>query len=597
MPGPRPLIQCESPKLDWSREKTPAAFDFNDIYFSVDGGIEESRTVFLGGCGLPKAWKNTPHYTIAELGFGTGVNFLTCCKMWSERKQAQSQTPNRLDYVSIEKYPFSKDQLKRALSHFPDLQPYSDRLIDIWPGPVRGIHRIELTNTLTLTLIHDDVLPALSSIDHTMDAWFLDGFSPERNPDMWSQTVMDAVALRSKKGTRIASFTVAGSVRSALSEAGFTVFKKEGFGRKRNRLEAIFEQAPKTETLKRPPKNPLIIGGGIAGAAVCRAFLRIDIRPTLIEKSDTLKTAASGNAAAIIKPRLDLQDRPESRFFLASFLYAQQAYRESGHVLQKGIMHLAKDKKEKRRFEKIVSQAPLGYNHLRLTDEGLSLPSALIIDPKSTLEHWTRDAKKLTANVTRIEKCGSTYTVFNSSGDILASGDAIILCAGADIPYFEIKGLEDLRFSRGQLSWARVESPLNVPITYGGYAIPLGENTLIGATHARLNAQDPFIVTKEDDQNNLEAFTNATGKTAKLGQGISRASIRVTTPNTLPRVDEIDENYWVMTGLGSRGFVFAPLLGAHIVSQTLGSVSPLSTHQEKIFKIKKDPIKAVGSTP
>lgn len=597
MPAPRPLTQCETPKLDWSREKTPAALDFNDIYFSIDGGIEESRTVFLGGCGLPKAWENVPHYTIAELGFGTGVNFLTCCMMWAERKQSQGPIPDRLEYVSIEKYPFSKDQLKRALSHFPDLQPYSDRLIDIWPGPVRGIHRLELTNTLTLTLIHDDILPALSGLDDTMDAWFLDGFSPEKNPDMWSQMVMDAVALRSKKGTRIASFTVAGSVRSALSEAGFTVFKKEGFGRKRNRLEAIFEPEPKTKTLKRLPKNPLIIGGGIAGASVCRAFLNAGIRPTLIEKSDSLKTAASGNAAAIIKPRLDLQDRPESRFFLASFLYARKTYRESGHVLQKSVMHLAKDKKEKTRFEKIVSQAPLGDNHLRLTDKGLSLPSALIIDPKSTIEKWTQDADKITAHVTRIEKSGSTYTVFNNSGDILASGDAIILCVGADIPYFKIKDLEDLRFSRGQLSWARVEPPLNVPITYGGYAIPFEENTLIGATHARLSAQDPFIVTKEDDQNNLKAFTQATGKTAKLGHEMSRASIRVTTPNTLPRLDEIDENYWVLTGLGSRGFVFAPLLGAHIVSQIIGSVSPLSNSQKDIFKIKKDRMKATGNTP
>ena len=335
MPAPIPLTQCEAPQLDWSRPGTPAATDFGDIYFSVDGGLEEAETVFLKACGLPAAWQNRRRFVIGELGFGSGLNFLAAWRMWDSTK------PNagRLHFISIEKYPFDAQQLKRALSAWPELETYSSQLIENWPSRVKGFHRLHFGD-VTLTLIHDDISNALDELDAKIDAWFLDGFSPAKNPDMWSAEIMQKLAKLSAAGASLGTFTVAGHVRQGLTEAGFQVEKNEGFGRKRHRLEARFpgetQDVPAIET-------PTIIGAGIAGASLVRAFARRGIIPNVIH--DPIHKAASHNAAALIKPRLDLQDRPESRFFLASYLYALRVYKD--HFLTEGVI-------------------PVSYTHLTL---------------------------------------------------------------------------------------------------------------------------------------------------------------------------------------------------------------------------------------
>ena len=156
MPPPVPLTQCDPPRLDWSRPGTPAASDFGDIYFSTDGGLEETETVFLAGCGLPHGWQNKERFVIGELGFGSGLNFLATWRLWDKTK-----TPNsRLHFVSIEKFPFDADQLTKALSAWPELKVYSDKLVLVWPGRVKGFHRLHFGD-VTLTLIHDDISPCL----------------------------------------------------------------------------------------------------------------------------------------------------------------------------------------------------------------------------------------------------------------------------------------------------------------------------------------------------------------------------------------------------------------------------------------------------
>lgn len=587
---PQPLTQCDPPALDWSRPETPAAADFGDIYFSVDGGLRESQNVFLAACDLPNAWLSSQIYTIGELGFGTGLNFLATWQLWEK-----TSGPGHLHFVSVEKYPFSTAQLTKALQHFPQISDLTTRLIDLWPGRVKGLHRLELAPNVTLTLVHDDIEAALSSLSATVDAWYLDGFSPSKNPDMWSPKIIKTIAQHSRDGTRLASFTVAGSVRQALTDAGFEVSKKKGFGRKRHRLEAVFvtdneRGASEADKPANRPLSPIIIGGGIAGASVCRAFLRHGIHPLIIEASKTLDRAASGNAAALIKPRFDLQDRPESRFFLSSYLFATQLYEASGGVIGQGVVHLSATEKEQKRAVKLCNQAALDDRHLRLTPEGLDLMGSQVIAPRDVLETWKAGCEVLTATVGKILRRNEGYIIFDKDGREIAQGDAVILCAGTGIADFEIPGLEDLRYSRGQLTWASLTHPLNRAITYGGYGVPTpsGE-TLLGATHTRLDGTDPYALKADDDTENLMKFRDATGQEAQKSVKASRASIRVTTPGTLPRVKAIDPNFWVMTGLGSRGFVFAPLLGVHIVETLLGGVSPLSQDVRDRFSFGNTP--------
>ncbi len=547
MPSPKPLTLCEAPKLDWSRPGAPAAKDFDDIYFSVEGGLEECKTVFLAGCGLPQGWQDKPVYTIGELGFGTGLNFLTTWQMWDKTKQAA----DRLHFVSFEKYPFDAAQLKQALQAWPELKLYADQLISAWPGRVKGFHRLHFGN-VTLTLIHDDIEAGLDGLKASVNAWFLDGFSPAKNPGMWSAKNIKQLASKSSPGAKVATFTVAGSVRQALSEAGFLVEKKPGFGRKRERLEAFL---PGTMPDVRTIPAPTILGAGIGGASLALAFKRRGITPKIISRG--LEKAASGNPAAIIKPRLDLQDRPESRFYLSAFLYDQELYEAAGAVIHRGIRHTPKDDSELRRYQKLLNQAPLPHGHLGIDQGDLIYQSGLIVDPKIMRDYV-------------LSGCDILKRDIESLDEIVSDGPVILS------PGFGVKALLPdlgLRFSRGQLTWAKGSVP--EPLTYGGYAIPLAEDILVGTTHDRLGPESPFQLRPKDDEKNLSGYMTKTGQTLSQSKRPSRASVRVNTIDTIPRVLSLQDKIWLLTGLGSRGFVFAPLLAEAIVSEILGEPSPI----------------------
>lgn len=542
----RLLTRTPAPSLDFSRPGTPAADYFNDIYFSTDGGLAETRAVFLEGCGLPEAWMDREVFTIAELGFGSGLNFLATCQAWVE-----SGAKGRLHFISVEAFPFSKTDLNQALSAFPELQPWAEPLVRAWPGPVRGFHRRHF-GPITLTLIHDEVGPALAGLHASVDAWFLDGFSPSKNPEMWSEAVMTEVARLSAPDARLATFTVAGAVRRALEAVGFAVERKPGFGRKRHRLEARLNG---TARRPEPTKRPTIIGAGITGASIAHAFKRRGLTPRVIADPDHI--AASGNGAALIKPRLDLQDHPASRFFLSSFLYAREAYRDA--TRHEELSHRPKSDAEAERFKRLAAQDPLGPGHLSWTGEELDLHSAIVIDTEAARQTLLQG---ITIEERKIE-------------DLKDIDGPLILACG-----YGIRALMPdaaLRFSRGQLSWA--DGTLKAPVTYGGYAIPIRDKVLLGATHDRLeDGVDPFALRKDDDQRNL---AQAKDQGLDLGPDVTsfRASVRVTTADTLPRMGEISlphkKRAHILTGLGSRGFVFAPLLGEALVSDYLGEPSPL----------------------
>ena len=530
MPAPKPLTACDPPNLDWSRPEAPAAVDFGDIYFSVDGGLEETEAVYLAGCGLPARWAGRRNFVIGELGFGSGLNVLAVWRMWDRYKPEAGH----LHIISVEKFPFSREQLSRALSAWPELAEYAARLITLWPGRVKGAHVLHLTPNLTLTLIHDDVLEALSNLSANVDAWFLDGFSPAKNPGMWSAQVMSQIESLSAPGARIGTFTVAGMVREGLKDAGFAVEKKEGFGRKRHRLEAIFPGI-----VFEAPQNirPIILGAGIAGASLARSFLRRGVIPIIIDPDDG--TAASGNPAAIVKPRLDLQDRPESRFFLSSYLYALQAYHADGHVLSESVFHGAKTPEELTRFEKLASLASLPEDHICLAEgpfglKGLNFAKAVTLDPIKTCLKFANGAERIRGRAAVIDNVEDEIVVKGQNGTLLARGSHVFAALGAGIREFTPLSDLSLRYSRGQISTTKTD--ITQTVTYGGYAVPMKGVTLIGATHARLGADDPYITTGADDQENSDKFEAVTGMKPAIIAGSSRASIRVTQANTLPRV-------------------------------------------------------------
>ncbi len=548
MAAPRPLTLTPPAKLDWSRPETPVAMEFGDIYFSTDGGLDESRTVFLRGCGLPEGWANRSLYTVAELGFGSGLNFLTTWQSWAKTAKAHQ----RLHYVSIEKFPFDANQLTQALKAWPELQNFSQKLIAQWPGRVKGIHRLNF-GAVTLTLIHDDVIPALERADNLKaNAWFLDGFSPSSNPAMWSAEVMRSLAACCASGARLATFSVAGAVRSSLTKAGFSVRKMPGFGRKRHRLEAEYSGGKSAQIT--PIEKALIVGAGIAGRSLAKALSARQIAFDIIDNRS--HPSASGNPAALVKPRFDLQDRPESRFFLSAYLQALRTYPDAA-ILARGVKQLPTSEKEIDRFRKLIDQAPLGQSHLIWKDIALWIDSALVINPSKTSQDF--DVRR------------ETYRAAQNTSDY----SHLFLAAGYGIN--DIAPDLEFRFSRGQLSWAK---PIwDLPTAYGGYALNLDGAALIGATHDRLDERDPFELRPEDDQRNLSALADISGCKIEPVDLASRASVRVTSRDTLPILAKLDDSNsascWTLSGLGSRGFTFAPLLAEALIAHICDEIGPL----------------------
>jgi tRNA 5-methylaminomethyl-2-thiouridine biosynthesis bifunctional protein len=209
--------------------------EFDDVYFSTGDGLQEKRHVFLDNNYLTSRWNViTGTFTIIETGFGTGLNFFAAMQLWQQSNTKKAT----LHYISIEKYPLGADDIKQAMTQWPELEPYVDWLIENGYSP-KG-ESIKLINgKITLTLLLDDINNALPKITDKADAWFLDGFAPSKNPDMWSDNLYQHMRRLSSTGSTFATYTSAGAVRRGLIAHGFTAEKATGFGKKRDMLRGF----------------------------------------------------------------------------------------------------------------------------------------------------------------------------------------------------------------------------------------------------------------------------------------------------------------------------------------------------------------------
>ncbi len=214
--------------LDWKDGIIPVSRRFDDPYFSLSGGLAETRHVFLDGNALPARFR--PGFHIAELGFGTGLNMLASLIAWHA-----SGTAGPLRYTSFEAFPLNAPDIARALSAFPEAAEIADPFLDQWS---QGHHTISLPG-LDATIIHGDARDTLPLWPGRAGAWFLDGFSPAKNPELWSDTLMHQVAAHTAPGGTFATYTAAGHVRRSLGDAGFTVTRRSGYGLKRHMSSGV----------------------------------------------------------------------------------------------------------------------------------------------------------------------------------------------------------------------------------------------------------------------------------------------------------------------------------------------------------------------
>jgi len=290
----------------------------------------------------------------------------------------------------LARFPLDKEDAARALSNWPELAPYADKLLAKWPHRARGIRRIDWPEEgISLTLHIDDIARALPASRFNADAWFLDGFSPAKNTDMWDASLYPLIAERSNAGATIGTYTVAGHVRRGLSEAGFTVSKQPGHGRKRERLEAAFEgkapAVPDTYGLRAPPSLPqtaAILGAGIAGICAAIELATRNVAVTIFDPAEELASGASGNPLALVMPRLDAQDNTTARLLIDAYLHARQFYSGMPGAEFGEVRHMPRDDKDAARFAKVLADPPFALEDLEaIAGGGLLHKNAIILNP------------------------------------------------------------------------------------------------------------------------------------------------------------------------------------------------------------------------
>ncbi|HKU46592.1 MAG TPA: tRNA (5-methylaminomethyl-2-thiouridine)(34)-methyltransferase MnmD, partial [Burkholderiales bacterium] len=319
------------------QEGTPFSEAFGDIYHPAAGGPAQARHVFLEGNALPARWAARERFVILETGFGFGLNFLTTWQAWRGQ-------PGKLHYVAIERHPFSLQDLRTLHERYPEFQREAAELHSVWPPLVPGAHRLEFGNVV-LTLFFSDASVA-RDLRLRADAFYLDGFAPAKNPDMWSPQLMRSLSRLAAPGATAATWSVAAPVRHALEATGWEVEKRKGFGDKREMLLA-------RKTHGRDASGPsvrraTVVGAGLAGAAICERLLARGWEVELHERHDAPAQEASGNHAGTFHPIVTPDDSIFARITRAAFLYGLQKWKPLENLRWDpcGVLQLARNDKE-----------------------------------------------------------------------------------------------------------------------------------------------------------------------------------------------------------------------------------------------------------
>lgn len=226
------MADLERDELSWLDGDMPYSQRFGDHFYSRADGRAECGHVFMCGNGLPERWRQAGDFTIGELGFGTGLNFLETWRVWRDLRRPGAT----LDFVSFEAFPMEGDAIRRSLTHWTELAYFADVLLERWSGLSGVSQRWTMDDQTALTVVVGEAMDGVRGWEGLADAWYLDGFAPARNPDMWSEELMQAVADHTRPGGTFASYTAAGWVRRNLQAAGFEVEKRPGHAGKREMI-------------------------------------------------------------------------------------------------------------------------------------------------------------------------------------------------------------------------------------------------------------------------------------------------------------------------------------------------------------------------
>ena len=402
---------------------------------------------------------------------------------------------------------------------------------------------------------------------------------------------MAAVARLSAPGARVGTFTVAGAVRRGLQAAGFEVAKAQGFGRKRERLEARLPGA--APSVSSP--TVAVIGAGIAGAALARALADLGVHVTVLD-SEGPGAGASGNPAALVSAALDAGGGGRAAFYAQALARAHDLYVATpGAVLGEGLVQLERTERDGTRFDAVAASGVFDPARLVRIDAaaaskavGADLPAAglllrdgLTIDPEASIGHWLGAVTLIVGQAAKLERVDERWRISDVDSALLAEADVVCLAAGPAIG--RLWPALPLQPVRGQASWARVNRPAKA-LAWGGYATTFGDKMLFGATHDR--DREDVDIDQVDHARNLKSLAEVLPDIAARlhPDGLDgRAGVRAATPDRMPVAGALNpEGLYVLGGLGSRGFSTAPLLAEHVAALICGAPSPLPADAQRI---------------
>lgn len=567
-----PTAQMIAPDLLLEGEGRVSSASFGDVYFSRASGEEETKHVFLAANGLPQRFAQARHFTIGELGFGTGLNFLVAWKTF-----LQTPGSGHLHYISVEKFPLTREQ-------FAALHPEAEALLAHYPLRLPGWHRIQLERC-TLTLGFGDAETLLRDADATIDAWFLDGFAPAKNAAMWSDHLLAHVARLTVAGGTFATFTAAGFVKRSLQANGFTVEKQRGYAHKRDMLAGR-----KTDAGARPiptikeAGEVLVVGAGIAGATAAHAMAERGWRVTVLEAA-TVAGAASGNPAAVLFPQLTKFYTPATQWHLSGYALMLRnlkrwniAHHQPGllvmprqHDAATIIRNLQPDPAIARLVTAEEASAIAGT---RLASEAIFLPEGTWIEPgmlcRQLLQHPHIRLHEQHA-VESMTRAAGHWQVQTAQGAFRTAH--LVLCTAQHAT--EMVPDMPVGMSAGQVSeFARNGLGLRCIVSQHGYMIPTNDRLVAGATY---DHHDRSLAVTEANHATNRAHAMETLPEWVPGEIIAgRTSLRATTPDRLPYVGAVEPGLYVSIGHGSRGMISAPLAAEIIAAQITGEMVPLT---------------------
>lgn len=605
-------------QIDWDEQGQPLSRQFGDVYFALNDGLGETRHVFIDGNDLPARFAALPadgSLVIGETGFGTGTNFLCAWQLFDQLAPTTAQ----LHFVSVEKYPLTPADLSRALALWPELAPWSRQLLEQYVAIHQGFQRLVLDGgRVVLTLLIGDVQEQLPQLDARVDAWFLDGFAPAKNPQMWTDHLYTQLARLSAPGASLATFTSAGFVRRGLIAAGFAMQRMPGYGKKWEILTGLYQGQVSDENkpwYARPPhparREALVIGAGMTGCATAASLAARGWQVTLLERHDQIAQEASGNPQGVLYLKLSAHGTALSQLVLSGFGHTRRLLQrlQPGDWSACGVLQLAFDAKEAERQAKLAGAFPADL--LQSLDQqqaeaiaGIGLPAGGLFYPQAgwvhppalcrTLADHPNIRLQLHSEALDLRRVAGQWQALDGER-LLAAAPVAILAGAAEVRRFADLPLKRIRGQITRLPQTETSAALNCVLCAEGYVAPVrhGEHTLGASFDFHSEETAP---TAAEHTSNLDLLREISTDLVERLQADrldpeqleGRAAFRCTSPDYLPIVGPLAdattfaeayavlakdarqvpatpcpwlEGLYVNSGHGSRGLISAPLCG------------------------------------